>query len=206
MANELRGIDYAHSEEKRQFDRYAVRYARPFAIAAKYAIAATSRQNPVFMQERVGQDGIRFSTYKLRTLGSDNLTPTNAMTAVMRRTGFDELIQYKNILVGDMSMVGHRPLTPNEYEVAFDDVPTAIVDRYLATVVPTRPGLVGSFVISSHLGEIEDHAMRLKRLEMDIQDVVDGSYTRDKELFWGVIGKSFGNKMKKGDIRPIEAT
>lgn len=120
----LRGIEYAHSDEKRRFDHYAVRRARPFALAAKYAITkTTSDKEPVFLQERIGAHGELFDAYKLRTLRADNMTPINNVSAFMRRAGLDELIQYKNIQQGDMSMVARRPLTPNEYEEAFDGVP-----------------------------------------------------------------------------------
>ncbi len=199
------GIEYAHSEEKRQFDRYAVRFARPFALAAQYAVAFSADVEPTFLQTRVGTDGEFFYTHKLRTLQKDGITPINRATTFMRRSGLDELIQYKNILGGDMSMVARRPLTPQEYDQAFDDVPLDIVDDYLKIVVPTRPGLVSSFVIATHLGEIEDHAMRLRRLEMDIKDVLDGSYSNDKRLFWSAVSKGLGNKMKKGAIRPTAA-
>lgn len=203
--SELKGVEYAHSAEKRRFDRYAVRLARPFAVAAQFAMAMGSDTNPVFLQTRIGKDGDQFETFKLRTLGEDCVTPINNTAALMRRTGLDELIQYKNIVNGDMSMVARRPLTPQEYDQAFDDVPRDVVDEYMRLVVPTRPGLVSSFVIATHTGQIDDHAMRLKRLELDIKDVKDGSYENDKKLFWSVVSKGFTNKMKKGDIRPTKA-
>lgn len=200
----LYGIDYAHSEEKRRFDKYAIRFARPFALAAQYAIAFQSNSDPIFLQTRVGENGDLFNAYKLRTLMEDAVTPTGKMTTFMRRSGLDELIQYKNILEGDMSMVARRPLTPQEYDEAFDDVPLSTVEDYLKIVIPTRPGLVSSFVIATHLGEIEDHAMRLQRLEMDIKDVKEGSYSRDKQLFWTAVNRGLTNKMKRGAIRPTE--
>ena len=199
------GIEYAHSEEKRRFDSYAVRRARPFAYVAQRALTFSSDDSPVFLQTRIGTDGKPFDAYKLRTLRDDGVTPVNEAAAFMRRSGLDELIQYRNIINGDMSMVARRPLTPSEYEEAFDGVPGNVVDRYRQVVVPTRPGLVGSFVIATHLGEIPDHEMRLRRLELDIKDVIDGSYENDKRLFWSAIKKGFGNKMKRGDIRPREA-
>ena len=201
----LTGIEYAHSDEKRRFDRYAVRRARPFALAAQYAIAkSTNNQSPVFMQERIGANEVPFQAYKLRTLKSDNVTPINDITALMRRAGLDELIQYKNILEGAMSMTARRPLTPQEYEEAFDIGDPKTVDAYRKIVVPTRPGLVGSFVIKTHLGQIDDDEMKRERLELDIQDVIDGSYENDKKLFWTAIKLGFGNKMTRGDIRPVE--
>lgn len=201
----LTGVEYAHSEEKRRFDRYAVRRARPFALAARYAISkSTGNEDPVFLQERIGANEVPFKAYKLRTLKSDNITPINETAALMRRAGLDELIQYKNIQQGEMSMVARRPLTPKEYDQAFDGMPQDLVDEYFEIVVPTKPGLVGSFVIATHLGNIRDQDMRLERLKLDIKDVHEGSYENDMRLFWTAIKLGFGNKMTRGDIRPVE--
>ena len=201
----LTGIEYAHSEEKRTFDRRAIHLVRPFALVAKSALLYSGVNDVEFQQERVGQDGILFGAHKLRTLQHDGLTPIDPKAAFFRRSGLDELIQYKNVREGSMSIVARRPLTPIEYDEAFDDVPGHTVDEYLDIVVPTRPGMVSSFVIESHLGNVADHAMRLQRLEMDIQDVKDGSRERDKELFWRAISYGLGNKMSRGDIRPRKA-
>lgn len=200
----LTGIDYAHSQEKRDFDKYALRYIRPFAMIAKGLLVLNGETDVEFLQTRIGHDGKPFEVHKLRTLKEDALTPTGRTAAFLRRSGMDELIQYRNVVDGDMSVVGRRPLTPAEYEEAFDDVPGDVVDDYQRIVVPTRPGLVGSFVIAAHLGDIKDHAMRLKRLEMEIQDVIDGSRERDKQLFWSAVTKGLTNKMQRGDIRPRE--
>ncbi len=202
----LTGVEYAHSEEKRRFDVMSVHLARPFAKAAQFALSVSSAEPSDFRQTRIGQNGDEFDVYKLRTLNDDGVTPINSMASFMRRSGLDELTQYRNIIEGSMSMVARRPLTPNEYEEAFDDVPLGLVDAYMKIVVPTRPGLVSSFVISSHLGRIEDHALRQERLEMDIKDVIDGSFGNDRRLFRSAVTNALANKMRKGDIRPIEAT
>lgn len=202
----LSGIEYAHSQEKRNFDINAIRLVRPFARAAQFALTMKATEETRFLQTRIGQYGERFDVHKLRTLQDDGLTPVSNTAAFMRRSGIDELIQYLNIKEGDMSMVARRPLTPHEYEEAFDDVPTRTVDDYMRIVVPTRPGLVSSFVIASHLGTIEDHALKLQRLEMDIKDVIDGSYQNDKRLFRSAITNGLANKMRRGDIRPVQAS
>ena len=201
----LKGIEYAHSQEKREFDRHALRYMRPFAALARHTLLRSGSTDVEFKQTRIGSDGEPFEVYKLRTLQEDGLTPIDKRAAFLRRSGMDELIQYKNVIEGSMSVVAHRPLTPVEYAEAFDNVPGHIVDTYRQIVVPTRPGLVGSFVIETHLGNIEDHAMRLQRLELEIKDVIDGSQEYDKQLFWSAVRKGLTNKMRRGDIRPREA-
>lgn len=201
----LTGIEYAHSKDKRDFDKHAIYLVRPFALAAKRMLTYSDATDVEFTQQRIGQNNEPFQAYKLRTLDDDELTPIDSRAAFLRRSGMDELIQYKNIQEGTMSIVARRPLMPQEYEEAFDDVPLDVVDDYLKIVVPTRPGLVSSFVIESHLGNIADHAMRLERLVLDTRDVVDGSRHRDKQLLWRAIGNGLGNRMRRGDIRPRKA-
>jgi lipopolysaccharide/colanic/teichoic acid biosynthesis glycosyltransferase len=202
----LTGVEYAHSQEKRDFDRYAIRYMRPFALMARRALlhSGVSRDDVEFRQTRVGQNEELIEVYKLRTLQEDGLTLIDSRAAFLRRSGMDELIQYKNVQEDDMNVVARRPLTPTEYEEAFDEVPGHVVDDYRRIVVPTLPGLVGSFVIESHLGTIAGPDMHLQRLNMEIQDVVDGSRARDKQLFWSAVTKGLTNKMRQGAIRAGE--
>jgi lipopolysaccharide/colanic/teichoic acid biosynthesis glycosyltransferase len=206
LSNMLTGVEYAHSEQKRNFDLRAIRFAVPFAKAAQLALSMSQDGPTDFLQTRIGQNGDEIQIHKLRTLNEDGLTPINSTAAFMRRSGLDELIQYRNIKEDTMSMVARRPLMPNEYDEAFDDVPAGVMEEYMKLVVPTKPGLVSSFVIATHLGQIEDHALRLKRLEMDIKDVKDGSLKRDKHLFRSAYINGLTNKMRKGDIRPIKAS
>lgn len=199
------GIEYAHSDEKREFDRRAVQLIKPFAWAAMKMLETHSGDDTVFLQTRIGENGEPFKAYKLRTLYSDGMTPLPGKAAFMRRSGMDELIQYKNVEQGEMSVVARRPLTPGEYDEAFDGMPPSLVQDYLDIVVPTRPGLISSFVIATHLGQIEDASMRYERLRLDVHDVEYGSRARDRELFKTAISYGLTNRMRRGDIRPREA-
>jgi lipopolysaccharide/colanic/teichoic acid biosynthesis glycosyltransferase len=94
----------------------------------------------LFWQQRVGQGGRPLLLYKLRTLRppfnrSGQRIPEEQRLSVigrlLRQTRFDELPQLFNVLVGDMSLIGPRPLLPR------DQPPNS------ALRLTVRPGITG---------------------------------------------------------------
>lgn len=112
---------------------------------------------PVFYtQERVGNRGRRFRSWKFRSMVSDSdgrFGPLQARDGdprvtkvgrVLRATAMDELPQLWNILKGDMSFVGPRALLPGEIEVNGNGelIPLEKIPGYEARH-QVRPGLTG---------------------------------------------------------------
>jgi len=88
----------------------------------------------LFRQERLGLGKRPFLIYKFRTMTAGEVTPCGR---ILRRTGLDELAQIFNILRGEMSVVGPRPLT------ADDVARLGWNDDYHACRWDRKPGITG---------------------------------------------------------------
>ena len=158
---------------------------------------------PVFFsQTRVGKNGRRFKIYKFRSMYTDaeerkkELAGLNEMNGLMfkmkkdpritkvgaflRKTSLDEFPQFLNVLKGDMSLVGTRPPTEDEFER---------YDEHYRRRLSMTPGLTGLWQVSGR-SEIEsfDDVVR-----MDLKYIDNWSLTLDfKILLQTVVVVLFG--------------
>lgn len=118
----------------------------PVFLIIGILLRVTTNSSIFYNQERVGKNGKNFVIYKFRTMTSD--TPIvvgkerskirNKVTKVgrlLRDTSLDELPQLFNILKGDMSLIGPRPVVPTENKL--------LKLRKNSGVLPLKPGLTG---------------------------------------------------------------
>lgn len=155
-------------------------------------LVRTKLGSPVlFMQERPGKDEKIFKLYKFRTMTGEKdengkLLPDEVRLTkfgkMLRSTSLDELPELFNILKGDMSIVGPRPLLV-EYLPYYTER-----ERLRHTV---RPGLSGLAQVSgrNYLGWD-------KRLEKDVEYVESLSFLFDVKIIWMTVMQT----IKKQDI------
>lgn len=132
-----------------------------FAPFVAVAIKVESNGPIFFSQERIGKNGRRFKIYKFRSMYTDaeerkaQLMKENEMKGLMfkmeddprvtkvgkfiRKTSIDELPQFYNVLKGDMSLVGTRPPTVDEFER---------YSVYYRRRLSIKPGLTGLWQVS----------------------------------------------------------
>jgi lipopolysaccharide/colanic/teichoic acid biosynthesis glycosyltransferase len=127
----------------------------PLLLVLALAVWASSPGTPLFRQRRVGRGGTEFLMWKFRTMVADAerrrselvtrsrdsgwlmLDRDPRVTGVgrfLRRTSLDELPQLLNVLRGDMSLVGPRPLPLIEH---------ARLPEWSAPRLAVRPGITG---------------------------------------------------------------
>ncbi len=145
----------------------------------------------LYSQERVGQNWVRFTLYKFRTMKPD-AEPGRPQWAVkrdprvtrvgrlLRKTRLDELPQLYNVLVGDMSLVGPRPERPEFVEELARSIPY-FNERHLV-----KPGLTGWAQINFHYTASVADARR--KLQFDLYYVKNMSLELDLMILLRTLG------------------
>ena len=152
----------------------------PLLLMFTLAIRLTSGRPILYRGARVGQAGRVYQMYKFRTLAPDaesRLSPfygpelslrtceeETRLGRVMRVTQLDELPQLLNVVKGDMSIVGPRPIRPVFFEKLCEDIPA-----YWQRLV-LRPGLTGFAQV--RMGREETWA---EKLAHDLEYIADRS-------------------------------
>ncbi len=122
-----------------------------------------------FKQKRPGYKGRSFDVYKFRTMRITGSRVPTRLGAFLRQTAIDELPQVINILKGEMSFFGPRPLPEGEMKVYAEEDP----ELDYSTILDTRkPGYCSLFMIQRGFGKgmlLEDEfreAMQLNAFEV----------------------------------------
>jgi exopolysaccharide biosynthesis polyprenyl glycosylphosphotransferase len=185
-----RGLDVALSA-------FLIFLLTPLIVAIVVAIKVESRGPVFFRQPRVGRGREIFGMFKFRSMYADaedrkhEMQPLNEagdgvmfkirsdprvtrVGRLLRRLSLDELPQLFNVLSGDMSLVGPRPLIPQE---------TAALDgAWQARRLDLRPGMTGPWQIQ---GRSETPFQEMVRL--DYQYVAGWSLARDMEILLATV-------------------
>lgn len=154
----------------------------PVLLVLMILIRIDSPGPALFRQKRIGLRGQPFMIYKLRTMRveapksvatsqlSDAQAHITRLGGFLRRSSLDELPQFYNILRGDMSLVGPRPLVPEEEGVH--------EERLRLGAYNVRPGVTGWAQINGR-----DTVNAGKKAEMDAYYAANRTFWLDVRIF-----------------------
>ena len=147
----------------------------------------------IFAQERVGRNGLHFMMYKFRTMyagaehshgarialqnilgikellhtkNDERITPLGGF---LRRFSLDELPQLWNVLCGEMSLIGPRPLIPAEM---------ALIEPDQKRFLSVKPGLTGMWQVSGR----DKHKNVAKKIALDLEYIDNWSLLLDLKI------------------------
>lgn len=149
-----------------------------------------------FLQPRAGKNGKYFWCIKFRSMkdkgdfkqATKNDDRVTKLGSFIRRTSIDELPQFINVLLGQMSIVGPRP------HVKFlNDKFNSEVDQYYKRLL-VKPGITGLSQVSGHRGETKDNQSMLNRVRLDLLYIKKWSVWLDLIVIFRTVTDQFLGK------------
>lgn len=163
---------------------FALTFLWPVMVVIAVCVRLDSPGPAFFRQERVGQSRVTFEILKFRTMSDRRAEEVDQVAEqvvtggrdsritragrFLRASSLDELPQLLNILRGDMSLIGPRPIIPDQLEA----IPQGRDQRF-----EVRPGLTGLAQVKGRRG-----LDWLKQLELDAEYVRTCSFLLDVQI------------------------
>lgn len=147
------------------------------------------KSNPIFIQRRNGVNGTKFPMLKFRTMNvkedgisnfSQAMPNDNRVTKLggfLRKNSIDELLQFINVFLGHMSIVGPRP-HPISLDLHFENKINNYMDRY-----NVKPGITGLAQVTGFRGETDTLEKMQGRINADFKYIKNQSICLDIKIF-----------------------
>jgi lipopolysaccharide/colanic/teichoic acid biosynthesis glycosyltransferase len=198
----LRGLDIAISG-------MALFFLSPLIALIALSVLLTSGRPVLYRGMRVGRAGRIFTMYKFRTLKPDAETrlgpylgeeltkrtqlELTRLGRVLRGSQLDELPQLFNVLRGDMSIVGPRPIRPAFFEELCEEIP-----QYWQRLV-VRPGLTGFAQL-----RITREMTWAEKLAHDLEYIADRSVRLYMRVIFATSVRIARGLANGGEVRPLD--
>ena len=157
-------------------------------------------KGPVFFkQSRPGFDEQEFFCFKFRSMKLNQTTEKEAsrndprVTRIgkfIRKTSIDELPQFFNVLMGDMSIVGPRPHLWTQNKVYGKKIDRYMVRHYV------KPGITGLAQVKGYRGEIETDIDMINRINYDVYYIENWSFLLDVKIIFQTVINIFQGEEK----------
>lgn len=162
-------------------------------------IKLESRGPVFFKQGRPGMDENEFFCYKLRSMRINRTTEVEAskndprvtkMGKFMRKTSLDEMPQFLNVLLGDMSVVGPRPHLWSQNKAYSKKIKKYMIRHCV------KPGITGLAQVSGYRGEIEKDRDMVHRIKFDVFYIENWSLILDLKIIFQTVVNIFKGEEK----------
>jgi putative colanic acid biosysnthesis UDP-glucose lipid carrier transferase len=174
-------------------------FISPVLFLIAMFVKFTSPGPIIFKQLRYGMDGKSIQVWKFRSMSvmenGDEVVQAKKgdvrITSVggfLRRTSLDELPQFINVLMGDMSIVGPRP-----HAVAHNEQYRKLIKGYMLRH-KVKPGITGWAQINGWRGETDTLDKMQSRVEYDLDYIRNWSVWFDIRIIFLTVFKGFINK------------
>jgi putative colanic acid biosynthesis UDP-glucose lipid carrier transferase len=196
--------DIANRIRKRIFDIVVSSLVTIFILSWLIPLLALlirlDSKGPIFfIQHRTGRNNQTFPCLKLRSMKVNNDANVKQATKnddrftrlgrILRKTNLDEMPQFLNVLMGDMSIVGPRP-----HMLRHTEEFSRIIQQYMVRHF-MKPGITGWAQVNGYRGEILEEGHLKKRIEHDIWYMENWSVYLDlKIMFMTVMNTIKGDK------------
>jgi putative colanic acid biosynthesis UDP-glucose lipid carrier transferase len=171
----------------------------PLLCVIALAVKVTSKGPVLFKQRRYGLNGKHIDVFKFRSMtvtenaekvkqATKNDVRITPIGKFLRRTSLDELPQFLNVLLGDMSVVGPRP-----HAVSHNETYRKIVNYYMLRH-QVKPGITGWAQINGWRGETDTLVKMEKRVEFDLEYIRSWSLWFDIKIIFLTLFKGFVGK------------
>lgn len=172
----------------------------PLLVVIALLVKGTSAGPVFFRQRRMGADGREFTILKFRSMrvhveeagtltqarqGDPRITPIGRL---LRKSSLDELPQFINVLLGQMSVVGPRP-----HALEHDDYYMRLVDGYMYRY-RIKPGITGLAQVNGCRGETARIESMAKRVSLDLFYIQNWSFWLDLKIVWMTVFKGFSGR------------
>jgi putative colanic acid biosynthesis UDP-glucose lipid carrier transferase len=162
-----------------------------------------SSQGPVFFkQARSGRGNEPFNCYKFRTMrvnafanqlqATKNDSRITRVGAFLRKTSLDELPQFINVFIGNMSVVGPRPHMLSHTEKYSKEIDNFMVRHFV------KAGITGLAQVKGFRGETTDPFQMEERVRYDIYYIENWTFYFDLQIIFITISEIFIGKNKGG--------
>ncbi|HEY0611119.1 MAG TPA: undecaprenyl-phosphate glucose phosphotransferase [Chitinophaga sp.] len=196
--------DIANRIRKRIFDIFVSSLVTIFILSWLIPLLALlirlESKGPIFfIQHRTGRNNQTFPCLKLRSMRVNNAANEKQATRnddrftkvgrILRKTNLDEMPQFLNVLMGDMSIVGPRP-----HMLRHTEEFSRIIQQYMVRHF-MKPGITGWAQVNGYRGEITEESHLKKRIEHDIWYMENWSVYLDlRIMFLTVMNTVRGDK------------